>query len=310
MSSPSEHEPQPCHSDPRPTSRGFSYRPYPAADSNTHANSPYTGGSTDSGDKESASVSRAVGGSVGKVSLPDVRLGSAPRRGGGKRGQVRRFSRKSRKNLLESLASVDWASLRGSGTWLISATLTYPHAWPEDPDACKADLNAFRRRLQRRFGRSPAFWRIGIQRRGAWHFHLLLFLPPNSGSLPALRRFVSSAWYEVCGRLSEDHLRFGASVEEVRSWEQATSYAALYLAKEESFPEGVRTGRVWGVWNKKDLPVRWETVDVGRRDALVVMRAFRKLAGLEGRSFPRGLTVFVRHGNVARLLAFLGYRLE
>jgi len=212
--------------------------------------------------------------------------------------------------LLELRASVDRDALRDAGVRLVSATLKYPRVWPGDPGACKDHLKAFRKRLQRRFGKFPVIWRLGIQRRGAWHFHLLLFVPASAGSLVELRRFLSTSWYEICGGVSDDHLRHGAHVRVEQSWGQAASYVERYVAKQEVFPAGVRTGRVWGCWNREGLPVRRETVDVSRQDALKVVRAFRKLAGLKGRSFPYGLTVFVRPENVRRLLAFLGYRLE
>ena len=79
------------------------------------------------------------------------------------------------------------------------------------------------------------------------------------------------------------------------------------MAKREQFPEGVETGRVWGVWNEEMLPVQWETVKVSREDAYRIRRWFRRLAKMRGRGHLRSLTVFVRHENVVRLLEFLGY---
>jgi hypothetical protein len=57
-------------------------------------------------------------------------------------------------------------------------------------------------------------------------------MPSSSGLLGNLRCFVSSSWYEVCGKVSEGHLLTGTRVEEVRNWRTATSYAEKYLAKE------------------------------------------------------------------------------
>jgi hypothetical protein len=155
-----------------------------------------------------------------------------------------------------------------------------------------------------------AFWRLGIQQRGAWHFHLLLFLGQSFGSLKELRRFVSSSWHEATGKVSEGHLRVGTRVEAVRRWKEATSYAERYVAKPEGFPEGVETGRIWGIWNEEFLPVRWETVGVGLRDAYRIRRIYRKLARRKGGGPISRITVFVRHESVVRLLGFLGYRLE
>jgi hypothetical protein len=99
-------------------------------------------------------------------------------------------------------------------------------------------------------------------------------------------------------------------VEEVSNWRSATSYVEKYVAKPEQFPEGVKTGRVWGRWNKELLPVQWETVEVSLNDAYRVRRAYRRLAKMRGRGHLHQLTVFIRHENVVRLLESLGYPQE
>ena len=238
------------------------------------------------------------------------RHGVSTRRDGGIRDRVRGFSKASRRNLLRRLASVDRGAFRNFKGRVLFATLTYPHVWPEDPEACKGHLKAFRKRLQRRYGPFAAFWRLGVQQRGAWHFHLLLFVGPSFGPLDKLRRFVSSSWHDVTGKLSEGHLRAGTHVEAVRKWKEATGCAERYVAKHEGFPEGYRTGRVWGAWNEELLPVRWETVRVDLRDAFRIRRVYRKLAKRKGGGPLRRITVFVRYENALRLLGFLGYRLE
>jgi hypothetical protein len=164
--------------------------------------------------------------------------------------------------------------------------------------------------LQRKFGDFAGFWRMGIQKRGAWHFHLLLFVGPSIGPVSELRRFVSSSWYEVTGKVSEGHLRAGTRVVAVRRCKQATSYVERYMAEPEEFPEGLQTGRIWGIWNEQLLPVRWEKVEVSLRDAFRIRRIYRKLARRKGSSSLSRIKVFVKYENVVRLLEFLGYQLE
>jgi hypothetical protein len=130
------------------------------------------------------------------------------------------------------------------------------------------------------------------------------------GSVRKLRRFISSSWYEVTGKVSEGHLRVGTRVEAVKRWREATSYAERYMAKPEEFPEGLQTGRIWGIWNEDYLPVQWETVQISLRGALRIRRIYRKLAKRKGSGSLCRITVFIRHENVMRLLEFLGYRLE
>jgi hypothetical protein len=262
----------------------------------------------------SAYVSSAVGGSVSTLSFEDTkasnRLSPSRRHGRGTRDRVRGFSRESRTNLLRRLASINRAAFKAFKGRLMSITLTYPHEYPEDPELCKNHLKALRRRLQRMYGTFAAFWRLGIQRRGAWHFHLLLFVGPSFGSVSELRTFISSSWYEITGKVSEGHRRAGTRVEAVKKWKEATSYVERYMAKPEEFPEGLQTGRIWGVWNPNLLPVWWETVQVSLRDAYKIRRIYRKLAKRKGSGSLHRITVFVSHENVVRLLEYLGYQLE
>jgi hypothetical protein len=289
---------------------GFIYPTYRAAQTVSKRDMP----SLNSSHQRSAYVSSAVGGSVSTLSFEDTKasnqLGPPKRHGRGMRARVRGFSRESRRNLLRRLASINRSAFRAFRGRIIFVTLTYPHEWPDNPELCKRHLKALHKRLQRKCGDFAGFWRLGIQRRGVWHFHLLLFVMPSFGSVGELRHFISSSWYEVTGKVSEGHLRAGTRVEAVKKWKQATSYLERYLAKPEEFPEGLQTGRIWGIWNEELLPVRWETVQDSLRDAFRIRRIYRKLAKRRGSAYLRRITVFVRYENVVRLLKFLGYRLE
>ena len=117
---------------------------------------------------EHAYVAFAVGGSISQVSIGDNTIGSrvAATNGESTKGNVRGFSRKSRRNLLRRLASINRTAFRAYKGRLLSVTLTYPHEWPEDTDVCKGHSKALRKRLKRRYGEFSAYWRLGIQRRG------------------------------------------------------------------------------------------------------------------------------------------------
>src|SRR5215218_664595 len=289
------------------------YPTYRAAPAETQIDKP----SSKSSHQPSAYVSSAVGGSVSTLSFENpktsnrLRPPSPPlRHGRGIRDRVRGFSRESRTNLLRRLASINRSAFRAFRGRIIFVTLTYPGEYPEDPELCKRHLKALRKRLQREYNSFAAFWRLGIQTRGAWHFHLLLFVGQSVGSIGELRSFLSSSWYEITGKVSEGHLRTGTRVEAVKKWKQATSYVERYLAKAEEFPKGLPTGRIWGIWNEELLPVRWETVQISLWDAFKIRRIYRKLARRKGSNSLHRITVFVRHENVVRLLEFLGYRVE
>jgi hypothetical protein len=298
----------PCSPPTDPT--GFIYPTYRAAQTETHRDEA----SLKCSHQRSAYVSSAVGGSVSTLSYEETitknQLSLPKRHVRGIRDRVKGFSRASRRNLLLRLASINRRAFRAFKGRIIFVTLTYPGEYPQNPARCKGHLKALRKRLQREFKSFAAFWRMGIQQRGAWHFHLILFVGPSIGPVSELRHFISSSWYEVTGKVSEGHLRAGTRVETVKRWKQATSYVERYMAKPEVFPEGLQTGRIWGVWNEELLPVRWETVEVSLRDAFIIRRIYRKLARGKDSGSLRSTTVFVRHENVVRLLRFLGYCLE
>jgi hypothetical protein len=292
------------------------YSTYSTAQIDTYDAKPTIKGSN----QEYAYVSSTIGGCVSQVFPKHQelknRIGTTNSRG--IRGKIKGFSRVSRRNLLRLLASINRTAFRAFKGRVISITLTYPTEYPEDPKICKGHLEAFGKRLEREFGDFAMFWRMGIQKRGAWHFHLLLFAPPSTGftgstfigSLKEIRRFIASSWYEVCGETGEGHLLYGTYVEEIRTWRKATSYAERYMAKEEEFPEDVETGRIWGVWNKGFLPIQWKTVKVSLKDAFIIRRIYRRLARRKGSGSLRRMTIFVRYENVLRLLKFLGYQVE
>ena len=244
-------------------SPGFIYPTYRAAPTETNRDmltlkSPHQG---------VAYVTSSVGGSVSTLSFEDTTTKSQitlrRRCGGGIRDRVRGFSRESRTNLLRRLASINRGAFKAFKGRMIFVTLTYPGEYPQDPVVCKRHLKALRKRLQREYKSFAAFWRMGIQMRGSWHFHLVLFVGASVGSLGELRHFISSSWYEVTGKISEGHLRAGTRVEAVKKWKQVTSCVERYMAKPEEFPDGLETGRIWGYGMKNSFPC------IGRRPRLV-----------------------------------------
>lgn len=286
---------------------GLDYSTYSAAEIDT-----YESKSTVRESNQEAYISSTVGGSLSEISFeaPESKRRIDSTKAGGIRGNIKGFSRVSRRNLLRKLASINRTAFRAFKGRVIFVTLTYPTEYPEDPEVCKRHLEALLKRLKRRYGDFAGIWRMGIQKRGAWHFHLLLFVPPSFGTLKGIRQFIASSWYEVCGEISEGHLLKGTRVEEIRTWRKATSYAERYLAKEEQFPEGLETRRIWGVRHKEFLPIQWETVKVSLKDAFMIRRIYRRLAKRKSSGTLHRMTIFVRYENVVKLLEFLGYQVE
>jgi hypothetical protein len=186
------------------------------------------------------------------------------RRGGGLRGKVRGFSRASRKRLLELVARLDYEQIQGHRHIATFITLTYPgeQGTLPSPQECKRHLWAFWKRIERRWPWVSGVWReqfdSGGERDYHPHFHLILFNLPWIDKAEILRW-----WCEITGRDSENATR----IEAIRTWRGVLSYAARYCAEPSGDDGGLVhlaylaehfgsdcTGRVWGVFNRDNLP--------------------------------------------------------
>ena len=161
------------------------------------------------------------------------------------RGKISKFSPAARKRLLRMIATFGDAVP-------IFMTLTYWKDWPEDPAEWKRHLDNFVKALKRHNPNLSGIWRLEAQKRGAPHFHLLVY----GGRVP--KKWVA----ETCARCSEDesaeHIKAGTRVESLRTAEGAMFYCAKYMAKSEvlKLPDyWENVGQHWGVFNRKMLPV-------------------------------------------------------
>ena len=135
---------------------------------------------------------------------------------GGVRGAITGFSNKSRKNMLDTVSRIDWTNKTAQ-----FITLTY-HSNMLDARRAKRDLRAFLKRLYRRYGNCPSLWKLEPQKRGAWHFHLLIwdlpFIPMSE---------ILEHWREVTAEQTITQVK----IEPVQSARKARSYVSKYLGK-------------------------------------------------------------------------------
>jgi len=173
-------------------------------------------------------------------------------------------------------------------------TLTYPSVYSDDPKVWKKNREAFFNRLDRVFPSWSGVWKLEPQKRGAPHFHLLIW----GVSLYELQKFVPQAWYEVVGSNDENHLlwHWGAlgngnkhCVQQVESPNGVRWYASKYMSKEVSGWGNV--GRWWGVAHRARLPVG-ETVvyKISEQLAIEFIRYMRRYAHLKSRDY-RSLSI-------------------
>jgi len=170
------------------------------------------------------------------------------------RGAITQFSPAARKRLLELVSSINQAK---QARLPLFVTLTYPATWPDEPAVWKRHLDSFLKRLDRKFTRCAAIWKLEFQRRGAPHFHLMVFGP---GWIDA--KWCARAWYQIVGSGDERHLMAGTQVARVKSWRGVMFYAAKYLGKVVGDACAGMVGRFWGVHRREYLPIELITIQM------------------------------------------------
>lgn len=167
--------------------------------------------------------------------------------GGGKRDEIKGFSKESRYRLFRLLHSIRFDRIS-------FVTLTYGKTFPTSGEVCKNHLRRYRRMVENAFCKIPAIWRLEFQKRGAPHFHILYLDPPY---IPV--RWLDWFWDEASDRLVSE--RFGNSVDikinsEPKGSDVVGKYVGKYIAKLPDNGEGEENekwGRMWGRWNVDEI---------------------------------------------------------
>lgn len=252
-------------------------------------------------------------------------------RGHAARGRITEFSARSRARLRS--AAFDLGEFHAPDLLL---TLTYPGQWRAvagDGPTCRRHLKAFRKRLTRYLvglgvTEWSALWFREFQRRGAPHFHLLLW-GDGLGVLELRQagRWLSRAWAAVVDHPDaaqrRKHEKAGTRIEAMRT--RSFAYAVTYASKprQKRVPDGFGSpGRWWGLWRASvpapitfsgtlSLPTLQRLVDrlsasVREHSAQFADALPRRVLGVVGRGWPVSVRV---HGRAAAAVA-LGWDLE
>jgi len=164
-----------------------------------------------------------------KQSVHDITKFATRRNGA--RAQCSTFSDRSRRSLLDLINKLDTEKIGYGRSSFV--TLTYPEKYPSWRRA-KMNLAALFERWRRAWPEMSVIWRIENQKRGAPHFHLILF---NAPYIP--QKELAAAWREIIGAKPEEYLTksgklsltTGADIRLIRSARGVTSYVSKYVAK-------------------------------------------------------------------------------
>lgn len=171
-------------------------------------------------------------------------------------------------------------------------TLTFPSDYPTIERA-KRDLDTFIKRMARKFSRVAGVWKLEPQKRGAPHFHLLVW----GASYAEMLSFVPQAWYEIVGSDDANHLAWhkgelgnNPCVQRIEKQRGVFWYASKYMSKEvgENFADW---GRWWGVFFRERLPFgEVRIIPTTEEKAVEFIRYMRRYARVRSRDY-KSLTV-------------------
>ena len=175
-----------------------------------------------------------------------------------KRGEIIGHSRKSQRRARLFLSKIPNEEIMNS----FLVTLTYPGKQAQDkvPDASefeiyKEHLRKFNQATKRKWN-GAGLWFLVFQKRGAPHYHLIVFGISHDSMTP-FQEWVSVEWNRIVEG-GPDHLKAGTRVEIPINCDAARSYVTSYFTKGADAPAETKVGRFWGKFGSKEIPIAEE----------------------------------------------------
>lgn len=154
--------------------------------------------------------------------------------------------------------------------FIYHVTVTYGTEWP-DSETVKRQLKQLGQCLSR--AGYYGIWVKHYQRRGAPHFHFLIWSPNRTDCSD-----VTADWLRISGNESEYAVDVRQGDEGKAGW-----YLAMHSLKEHQRPDDVQDGRWWGFVNR---PAFYEHVvcydladDLTAKEIIVLKRLYRRATG-------------------------------
>lgn len=191
------------------------------------------------------------------------------------RGNISTFSSEARVRMMYTISKVRRDLLPSF------VTLTYPKEYSEDARDWKHNLKLITKTILRKFPSASGIWKLEPQRRGAPHYHLLVWGVP----LCELRGLIPYAWNDLVAPSNVEHLRWHLGkigngnvhcVQEVRTQKQMYMYVVKYISK--AAIEGWQyVGKWWGIFGRKNLPLGDEVIfEINEKNADDIIRYMRR----------------------------------
>lgn len=198
-----------------------------------------------------------------------------------KRSKIFTFSKSSRNRMFQLLAKVQ----RAFKVAPVHCTLTYHNKFNLKERSFATDFHAFLIALKRQFPGIYYIWRLERQKRGAPHYHIMLFLQDikDDRVFEKLQVIARVIWCKIVDKNDKDLYQYGCKITKILNYRVACSYFSKYLAKEEAFFDEDMRGRRWGY--SRDLPIDCQTEALlTKREVVRLSRVIRKWLFSKARS--------------------------
>lgn len=190
------------------------------------------------------------------------------------RGACTSFSKRSRLRLIKTLCKLQSSRLHQPHF----VTLTWHHSWDTSRECIQGSLNQFLTEFRRDWPGSHYLWRLEWQRRGAPHFHLIIWAEKGRDEHDTydLHEWCRETWHRIADPKSGAHHTHGVDCRQVTSWREAYRYVCKYTSKLDNVASPEYKGRRWA----KDRKLPTEpviTVALTSDEAWQLKRILRKM---------------------------------
>lgn len=178
---------------------------------------------------------------------------------------ITKFSINSRRRFLKILSTINMQEYQTP----LFITLTFHNIFPTENAPLKKILDNYLKRIKRINNNYSYVWRLELQKRGAPHFHVILF-PKNlrcKKELDQLKLKIKSAWWNFIEDISINSKLFSVDIIDVNHTRQLFSYLSKYVCKIDAEENKNWKGRRWGCS---------QNINLTSKDSMIVTTEFVK----------------------------------
>lgn len=161
-----------------------------------------------------------------------------------KKNDIKGFSQNSRRRFVKQLAHIN-LNFYASPLFL---TLTYRNTLPKDSNELRTQLNLFLTKLRRMNTKFHYVWRLEFQKRGAPHFHLILFPFQNVRKQDVCKyeNDIRLAWRSTLKSWDSSMQKYSVRLDKLEGRRNVFSYISKYATKPDETESSTYFGRRFG----------------------------------------------------------------